>query len=131
MDLVAVRVALAATVAAHEGIRASGSALDNPEPPVALVWPATGVFLTFDTMTTAPDSLNLTVTVLVAKQTDRGSQEALDAYLAGTSIWAAITDQTLGGLCSYCQFVEARNYGLLEWAGIQYLGFELLTEVHA
>ena len=48
------------------GLRSSAIAPDNPSPPIAVVWPTSGTFMTFDTMTGSPDSLLLTVTILVA-----------------------------------------------------------------
>jgi hypothetical protein len=131
MDLTAIRVAIAAAIASPT-LRASGQFLPDPNPPVAMVWPPPGEFLTFDTMTDTPDSLRLLVTVLVAKSSDRAAQNALDDFLAGTNIWTALaSDPNLGGLCSYAKFTGASTYNYRELApgGPQYLGVDLAVEV--
>ena len=52
------------------------------------------------------------------------------AKTGALSIRAAIlASPTLGGICSYMLIPTAQNYGDVEWAGMQYLGFELPVAV--
>lgn len=130
-DVESIREALAAALDTIDGLRAYPIAPDSPNPPAALVWPARGTFKDTVTFDGSNDYL-FTVTVLVSKVSDRVSQDQLDVYLGDgpSSIEAAVTaDQTLGGLVAYVGANEVTNYGLLDWAGVTYLGAELSITV--
>lgn len=100
-------------------------------PPAAVIRLDT---LAFDsTMDGDSDDFLFIASVFVATGVDRVAQDNLDAYLAGsgpTSVRAAIAaDDTLGGACAYASVIEARNYGLVEYAAVQYLGVDFVIEV--
>ncbi|MFC9088995.1 hypothetical protein [Nocardiopsis dassonvillei] len=90
--------------------------------------------VTFDkTFGRGSDALVFVVLLLVAPASDQVSQDSLDAYMDGDgtkSVKAAIEgDETLGGLVSFAHVVSVREYGLVEWGGVQYLGAQFVVEV--
>lgn len=102
-------------------------------PPAALVVPADGAFLTFDsTMDGDSDDLELIVLLLVSKAKDEKGQERLDAYLAPIgekSVRAAINAFEPADGIHYMRATEARNYGVVEYNSVEYLGCELAVSV--
>jgi hypothetical protein len=106
---------------------------DSLNPPTIVVVPAPGDFLFYDDTYGATDNFAALVKVLNGTQDSNSSQALLLGYMAktgATSVRAAIlAAPTLGGICSYMQIPTAQNYGDVEWAGQQYLGFELPVAV--
>jgi hypothetical protein len=102
---------------------------DSLNPPTAVVVPGPGTFLTYDDTFDGTGNFAVVVKILNGSQDSGSSQKLLLGYMAktgATSIRAAIlASPTLGGICSYMQIPSAENYGDVEWAGQQYLGFEL------
>ena len=102
---------------------------DSLNPPTAVVVPGPGTFLTYDDTFSGTGNFAVVVKILNGTQDSGSSQKLLLGYMAktgATSIRAAIlASPTLGGICSYLQIPSAENYGDVEWAGQQYLGFEL------
>ena len=102
---------------------------DSLNPPTAVVVPGPGTFLTYDDTFDGTGNFAVVVKILNGSQDSGSSQKLLLGYMAktgATSIRAAIlADPKLGGICSYMQIPSAENYGDVEWAGQQYLGFEL------
>ena len=107
---------------------------DSLNPPTAVVVPAPGDFLFYDDTYNATDHFAAVVKVLNGTQDSTSSQALLLGYMAKTgttSIRAAIlASPTLGGVCAYMEIPTAQNYGDVEWAGQQYLGFELPVAVY-
>lgn len=107
---------------------------DSLNPPTAVVVPAPGDFLFYDdTYQGATDNFAVVVKVLNGTQDSTSSQALLLGYMAktgATSIRAALlANPTLSGVCAYMQIPTAQNYGDVEWAGQQFLGFELPVAV--
>lgn len=106
---------------------------DSLNPPTVIVVPAPGDFLFYDDTYSATDNFAVVVKVLNGTQDSESSQKLLLGYMAKTgttSIRAAIlASPTLGGICAYMQIPTAQNYGDVEWAGQQFLGFELPVAV--
>jgi len=102
---------------------------DSLNPPTAVVVPGPGTFLTYDDTFDGTGNFAVVVKILNGSQDSGSSQKLLLGYMAktgATSIRAAIlASPTLGGICSYMQIPSAENYGDVEWAGQQYLGFEI------
>lgn len=113
--------------------RTYGFGKDSIDPPCIVVVPAPGDFLFYDDTYNATDNFALLVKVLNGTQDSQSSQALLLGYMAktgSTSIRSAIlASPTLGGLCAYMQIPTAQNYGDVEWAGQQFLGFELPVAV--
>ena len=127
----AIRTGLAGDVVAG---RTFSLAPDSLNPPTVVVVPAPGSFLFYDDTYNATDNFATVVKVLNGTQDSTSSQALLLGYMAktgATSIRAAIlAAPTLGGICSYMEIPTAQNYGDVEWAGQQFLGFELPVQVY-
>ena len=126
----AIRTGLAADVLAG---RTYSLSPDSINPPTAVVVPAPGDFLFYDDTYDGTDNFAVIVKILNGTQDSTSSQSLLLGYMAktgATSVRAAIlADHTLGGICSYMQIPTAQNFGDVEWAGQQFLGFELPVAV--
>ena len=122
---------------------ASLNVTDDPEslitPPAAVVLPpASGRYIDYD-VAMAPDvpaaTFTFRIIVLVSKGDVKASTDAADSYLStsGTnSIPAALfRDVTCGGVADYVHPVEAVFSGQLTWAGIDYMGGQILLEAGA
>jgi hypothetical protein len=134
-SLSGIRDALKARLATIDGLRVYDTVPGQAVVPAAVIAPAPGTFLTYDATMDGADDVSFTVTLLVSTASDRAAQDALDAYLSDTgarSIKAAVDgDITLDDTVHFATVVEARNYGFLEYAGVNYLGCELLVNVGA
>jgi hypothetical protein len=133
-SLSAVRDGIKAQLAAITGLRVYDTIPDQISPPAAVVAPASGTFLEFDsTMARGSDDLHFVVALLVARGSDRAAQDTLDGYLAGSgaaSVKAAIeSGGTLGGAVQWVSVPAARNYGSLDIGGVSYLGCEFVVDV--
>lgn len=129
----AIRDGLSTALGAISGLRAYDTVPGQVSPPAAIVEPASPLIVFDSTMGRGSDELAFNVTVLVQYGTDRTSQDALDAYLAGSgasSVKAAIeADDTLGGIVSYARVASATDYGPMTFAGVDYLGVRFSVEV--
>lgn len=97
-----IRQGIAANLATVPGLRTSYYVPDNPNPPVAIIYPPA---ITYDqSFGRGLDKYDLQVIVLVAKLEDRIAQDLIDTFCApvGTgSVKAAIeADRSLGGTVS-------------------------------
>ena len=126
----AIRTGLANDVLAG---RTYSLAPDSINPPTAVVVPAPGDFLFYDDTYDGTDNFAVVVKILNGTQDSTSSQSLLLGYMAktgATSVRAAIlASPTLGGICSYMLIPTAQNYGDVDWANQQYLGFELPVAV--
>jgi hypothetical protein len=107
-------------------------AVDSPTPPIAIVLPGEGDFVTQATFD-GKDDYDLVVKVLVGTAVSRAAQAQLLGYLASTgstSVKAAIYgDGTLGGIVSDL-VVSTRTYGDVEYAGVVFYGADLAVTVY-
>ena len=133
--MTAVRTALAAQITANvTGLRATALMAGAPNPPTAVIIPARGTFLDYTvTLETGVADYALEVVLLVSYADERAAQNQLDSYLATTgaaSVPAAILkDPSLGGVVDYVTPESAVDYGLIEWAGVQFLSARILVTV--
>jgi hypothetical protein len=102
-------------------------------PPVAGVFPAQGTFIDYLlSMEHGVVEMNWRVVVLVSRANDRASLPKLYQYLApggSNSIPSAIlADPTLGHTVDYCTPVEATGPEEISWAGIDYLGAQIMLQ---
>jgi hypothetical protein len=139
-DIVAIQNALAAQIASHTGLAATGQAADQITPPVAVIVPGNPLITygqTFDGAVT----LNLRIVIALSDAAPSAEvQAALNAYLGigagpnqALSIPGAIqADPTLGGIApSEVVPISAGNYGRIEWAGQTYFGARIDVQVLA
>jgi len=105
----AVRDGIKNRLATISGLRVHDTMPDSVAPPAGVV----GLLeMTFDlSMQRGLDAADVEVLVIVGRMSERGAQDKLDGYLAGTgatSIKTAIeADQTLGGACQTCHVTRA------------------------
>jgi hypothetical protein len=110
---------------ATTGIRAFPNAPGQVVPPCVVVIPNRPAIVygqTFD----GEVQLNLLAIVLISAANDNTGQVALNAVLASSgpsSITAAVQkDPTLGGAVEFAVVLQVSTYGLVEYAGQQYMG---------
>lgn len=120
-----IRTALANQLATISGLRTSAQYVSQINPPMAVILPASGVNVQPRTLDGSED-YQLIIHLLVAYTEDSSSQALLDGYLdpsGATSIQAALrANPSLGGKVMYAVTGPVAGYGLLDWAGQQYLG---------
>ncbi len=107
------RAGLAANLATIAGLRVYTVLTDNPQFPAALI---SLDRVEFDsTMARGCDSIEFTVTLVVARADDRSAQNKLETYLAGTgatSVKTAVeSDVTLGGSAFDARVTAAEQIG--------------------
>lgn len=141
-DLVAVRAAIAAQVAANAlpDLSTSAELLDTINPPMFLVAPAKPVTKVdvclgaglLDNLgePITPTEFNIQGVLVIARaDTVSNVQDNLDQWLGyerseeTVSIAMAIDmDPTLGGLVEWCIPTVIDSYGPIEWSGVMYFG---------
>lgn len=133
-DLTAASNAVAAVLATVPGLRVNSGFTSQVNPPMAIVMPQPSQALRFDTFDGGITFFLRTV-VLVSMTEDTSSVALLNAFMATTgssSIEAALkANPRLNGAVDYCVMDSIRGYGMMEWAGQQYLGFQALMSVFA
>jgi hypothetical protein len=77
---------------------------------------------------------NLRIILLVTMASDTSSQEEMDDLMSttglGTGVLDAINaDPSLGGSVAWTIPSTMTTYGLIEWAGVQYFGTNILVTV--
>lgn len=132
-DLSGLRTGVATRLATISGLNSYDTVPGSVVTPAAIVEVAT---IDYDAaMGRGADDITLAVRLLVSAVVDDVAQGKLDAYLAGsgaTSVKAAIeADGTLGGRASFAVVPRVRTYGLIDYAGVQYLGAVLDVEITA
>ena len=127
------RNGLAANLATISGLRQQAWQPDNINPPAAFIFPQ-GV--SFDNAYgRGMNTYTFVVTVVVGRQSERSSQNALDTYVSGTganSVKRAIeSDKTLGGKAFDVRVTDVRNYGELTAGEVTYLSAEFVVLCYA
>lgn len=133
MDIGAIRSGLKARLDTISDLRAHATAPASITAPAAVVAPDPATFLVRDSQGTY--ALSFVVTLLLKLASDTAAQDNLDAYLttASGSIITAIESSAvaLGGGADYAIVMQGRRYGVIPYAGTDYLGCELLVAVAA
>jgi hypothetical protein len=133
-DLAAIRQALATALGGIAGLRVSPVFQAQVNPPQVIIMPQPRQALRFDALGGAV-SYPLRIILLASYTEDASSQALMDSYLASSgasSIAAALAaNPTLSGAVDYCNMDTVTGYGLMEWAGQQYLGSQILLTVAA
>lgn len=120
------RTGIATNLATISGLRTTETIPDNPQPPVAVIAPTS---IEYDlTFARGLDQYNFTVTVVVARASERQAQRLLDAFCAGSgasSVKTAIeSNRTLSGLVQDLRVTAMRNYGTTTIGETTYLAVE-------
>lgn len=133
-DLTSACNALASVLNGITGLRVSPTFQAQVNPPAAIIMPQTSQSLRFDTLGGGISYL-LRVVLLVSYIEDASSIALMNGYLAttGASSVAAIikANPSLGGAVESANLDMFRGYGLMDWAGQQYLGAQGLVTVMA
>jgi len=130
----AIRQALADTLSsAIPGLRATANRPLQINPPMVVVMPSQGPLATYSVSTDGQADFSLRAILLVAPGDSSGGEDLLDPYIATTgsqSVWAAVNaDQTLGGVVSFAEVIQATGYGLMNMTGIDYLACTFTVSV--
>jgi hypothetical protein len=128
------RDGLASVLSQVTGIRAFGEAPGAISPPCAVVIPGRPAITYGETLDGETD-LNLLAVILLSAANDTSGQENLDDYLDShgpKSVNAAVnSDPTLRGTCSYAVVVGVNQYGIIDYAGQNYIGATFLVQAGA
>ena len=121
-----IRDGIATNLSTISGLRVTETVPDNPQPPTAIIQPAS---IDYDrAMQRGLDQYNFVVTVIVGRASERNAQNLLDLYCSGTgtsSVKVAIeSNRTLSGVIQDLRVVSMRNYGSILVAEQTYLAAE-------
>lgn len=124
-DVNAMCTALANQIQAHTGLRAHSKAPGQINPPACVVIPAKPA-ITYGVTMDGEVNINLLAIVALSAANDVSGQDQLLKYVSTTgslSIYAAIqADPSLAGTCEFAELIQVSTYGLIEYAGQQYMG---------
>jgi hypothetical protein len=132
-DLATIRGLLKARLqTAIPGLNVEDLAPDAVTAPAAIITPAPGTFIDYETSAVS-DDYRFTVTLLVDRRDERTAQLELDAYLARSgaqSIYAALSGQALAG-SHFVEVMSAADYQGYTYANMPYLGCRFVVQVGA
>lgn len=133
-DYDAIRQGLATAITAGTGLRAFADVPGAVSPPCCVILPGRPA-ITYGVTLGGEVNLNLMAMVLLSAASDTYSQQALDEYLSTSgdkSVNAAVEDDpTLGGTCEYAVTTGVQQYGLIDYAGQQYMGATFMIQAGA
>lgn len=128
-----IKAGLATRLATISGLRTFAYQPDQLNAPLA--YPMVEQVLYHRTMFNGLNEIVFTVTVIVARPTERPAEASLDAYVSPTgasSIRAAIEgDRTLGGIVDDCQVEQASGISSLSANDADYLSVDFTVRVYA
>jgi hypothetical protein len=127
------RIGISNNLATIAGLRTSPTVPDNPNPPIAVIFPQS---VNYDeTFQRGMQTYQFTVVVIVGRVDERTAQNRLDAFVSSTgtsSIKLAVEkDKTLGGKAFDVRVSEMRNYGQLAVGEVTYLSAEFTVLCYA
>lgn len=133
-DYDGIRNGLATLLKSKTGLRSYPDAPGSISPPCVVVLPGKPA-ITYGETLDGEVNLSLLAIVLLSAANETSGQQHLDAYLASTgtkSVNAAVnSDPTLGGTCEFCVTVGVQQYGIIEYAGQQYIGATFVLQAGA
>lgn len=128
-----IRQALATTLNTIPGLRATANRNAQISPPAAVIMPVTGAFVTYGETMDGEASYLLRAILLVSEGDSASGQDNIDPYIATSgpsSILATLqANPSLGGVVSWAVLTQATGYGLINFAGIDYLGCHMIVSV--
>jgi len=121
-----IRDGIATNLRTISGLRAIGTVPDNPNPPLAVIYPQT---MDYDeSFNRGLTTYNFRVVIIVGRADERTAQNKLDAFVSSTgssSIKLAIeSDKTLGGKAFDTRVSAMTNYGSIDISEVTYLSAE-------
>lgn len=127
------RTKLAENIGTIAGLRTSAEMPDNPNPPIAIVRPAS---IQYDqSFARGLTRYQFIVVVIVGRVAEKTAQRTLDSYCSSTgsaSIKLAVeSDKTLDGNCYDLRVTEMRNYTPIQLNEGTYLAAEFAVDVFA
>jgi len=129
----AVRAAYATWLTSKMGLRATPNRFQQINPPMAVIMPATGTFISYARTFDGETDYTLRAIILVSEGDSVSGQDLIDTYLSpsgANSVYAAVqADPTLGGQVSFAAVIEATAYGLMNFNGVDYLAAHLTTQI--
>jgi len=132
-DVKAIRVALATRLSAT-GLTVHATAPGQVNPPTAVIIPNRPAILYVQGLG-GETTVNLLAVVLTSAADDASGQDLIDDYVSSSgvrSINAAVqADPTLGGVVESASVLQVSTYGLVDWAGLQYMGASFAVEIYA
>lgn len=130
-DLKAICQALSDQIAAATGLTSFGKAPGQIVPPACVVIPSRPAIIYGRTMDGETD-FNLLAIVAVSAANDVYGQDELLGYISTNSslsvLRAVQADPTAAGTCEYAEVMQVNTYGLIEYAGQQYMGATFLIQ---
>ena len=134
-DLNAIATALASRISTSTGItNATGYAPGQVVPPAVVVIPDRPAILYGQTMD-GEVNLNFLAIVVLSAANDTSGQTALNNFVASSgaqSVNAAVNgDPSLAGTVEYAVVMQVGAYGMIEYAGQQYIGATFLVQCGA
>lgn len=133
-DLNAIASGLANRITAATGIKSTPYAPGQVVPPALVVIPDRPAILYGQTMD-GEVNVNLLAIVLLSAANDTSGQVDLNAYVSSSgskSVNAAVqADPSLGGAAEFAVVLQVSTYGVIEYAGQQYMGASFLVQCGA
>lgn len=147
-SILAVRDGLAARLETIEGLRVHEYVSGSVSPPAVTIVPGLGSetstgrpAIDYDKSFGGSCLMNFMVKIAVSATADDAAQQRLDAYLdtrtdlsvkdALEADMEPIRDSEGGIIADSVQVTGVAHYGMIEWAGVSYLGADLHVEVQA
>jgi hypothetical protein len=130
-DFSTIRAGLADALLAIPGLQVERTAPETVTPPVVVITPGEGEFLTFDVDMDDHDDLLWTLHLFVPRRLDVVGQTELDGYLdrtGPTSIYAALNGVSIAGV-AFANVVDATEYGDYTYAAEPCLGCKFTVKV--
>lgn len=133
-DLNAIATALANRISTATGVKAIPYAPGQVVPPAVVVIPDRPAILYGQTMD-GEVNLNLLAIVLVSAANDSSGQAELNNFVSSSgskSVNAAVQgDPSLAGTVEFSVVIQVSTYGVIEYAGQQYMGASFLVQCGA
>lgn len=132
-SLTDLRNGLAANIHTISGVRTASTMPDNPNPPIAIVYPESINY--DDAFHRGMNTYQFVVVMVVGRVAERSAQNSLDAIVSSTgasSMKLAIeSDKTLGGKAYDVRVTNMRAYSSLAVGDVNYLAAEFVVLCYA
>lgn len=127
------REGIATNLRTISGLRAIATIPDNPNPPLAIIYPQNMEY--DDSFNRGLTTYTFRLVVVVGRVDERSAQNRLDAFVSSTgasSIKLAVeSDKTLGGRAFDTRVSAMTNYGSIDISEVTYLSAEFTILCYA
>lgn len=127
------REGIATNLRTISGLRAIATIPDNPNPPLAIIYPQNMEY--DDSFNRGLTTYTFRLVVVVGRVDERSAQNKLDAFVSSTgasSIKLAVeSDKTLGGAAFDTRVSAMTNYGSIDISEVTYLSAEFTILCYA